>query len=347
MTEVPPNLPAPGVPPERGGGATRGGRGVVAAIDIGGTTVKTALARRDGELSARVDLRVAGLGTPTRLVAAIVEAAAATVDRGRAAGLDVEAVGLAVPGLVDARAGIGLSSMLLGWRDVRFVDLVTTRTGLPVGFVHDVEAGALAEGRLGAAVGLRDWLFLALGTGLGSTFVLDGRSYRGSGGTGGELAHVVAVADGPLCRCGKSGCLEMLASASAITDRWAAVAAERALRREVRDDPDGGARAVADAARSGDAAAAEIWSEAVSALATVVAGYVESMNPAAIVLGGGLAESDDLLRTPFTTALARRVAFAATPPVHGAVFGARAGLVGAALAAFDASEDVPATRRAM
>lgn len=305
----------------------------MAAVDIGGTTVKTALAGRDGQLSARVDLRVAELGAPAELVSAIVEAAADTVDRGRAAGLEVRAVGLAVPGLVDARAGIGLSSMLLGWREVPFVDLVTARTGLPVGFVHDVEAGALAEGRLGAAVGLRDWLFLAIGTGLGSTFVLDGRSYRGSAGTGGELAHVVAVVDGPLCRCGKRGCLEVVASASAIADRWAAVQPHQPI---PVDDGEGGARAVADAVRAGDPVAARIWSEAVAALAAVVAGYVESMNPAAIVVGGGLAESTDLLGTPLATALSQQVAFARVPPVRSAVFGARAGLVGAALTAFDA-----------
>lgn len=303
------------------------------AVDIGGTTVKTAIAGRDGQLTRRVDLRVAGLGTPEELVAAIVDAAADTVARGRADDLDVAAVGLAVPGLVDARAGVGLSSMLLGWTDVPFVDLVRARTGLPVGFVHDVEAGAVAEGRLGAAAGLPDWLFVALGTGLGTTFVLDGHSYRGSEGTGGELAHVVAVADGPLCRCGKRGCLEMVASGSAIADRWWAARRRSGL---PVAELDGGASAVAVAARAGEPLAVQIWSDAVEALAVVVAGYVESMNPAAVVVGGGLAESTDLLTTAFRAALAGKVMFARTPLVRSAKFGARAGLVGAALVAYDA-----------
>ncbi len=158
---------------------------MVVAVDIGGTTIKTALADRTGVLDGRVDLPVAGLGTPDDVVTAIVDAAASAAARGQARGRHVRAVGLAVPGLVDAAAGVGRSSMLLGWRDVPFAALVATATGLPVGFVHDVEAGALAEGRLGAAAGLRDWLFLAVGTGLGSTFILDGRSYRGATGTGG------------------------------------------------------------------------------------------------------------------------------------------------------------------
>lgn len=306
---------------------------MVVAVDIGGTTIKTALADRTGVLDGRVDLPVAGLGTPDDVVTAIIDAAAAAAVRGRTRGRQVRAVGLAVPGLVDTAAGVGRSSMLLGWRDVPFTALVATATGLPVGFVHDVEAGALAEGRLGAAAGLRDWLFLALGTGLGSTFILDGRSYRGATGTGGELAHVVAVPDGPRCRCGKRGCLEMLASASAIADRWQA-ASTAAGRPPV--DPEGGARAVAAAVRAGDPLAEQVWSDAVAALATVTAGYIESMDPAAIVIGGGLAGSTDLLRLPFEAALRQQVAFAAVPPVHAAHFGADAGLIGAGLTAFDA-----------
>ena len=304
-------------------------RSCVAAVDVGGTTIKAALF--DGELRATVD-RVEAVGqypTAEALVAAVLDLTADVVHRSGGA---ARAVGLAVPGTIDVPTGTAIRSMILGWRDVPFAQLVAERTALPVGFGHDVAAGALAEQSVGAARGERDWLFLALGTGLGSTFVLDGRSYHGARGTGGELAHVVAVPGGPVCRCGKRGCVEMTSSAQAVAEQYVAAGG-----------PAGSSAAdVAQAVRRGEPLAGRIWASAVTALADVVAGYVESMNPSLVVLGGGLAESGRTLLDPFTSALRDRVAFAdPVPKVRLAAFGARAGLVGAALLAQRALDPVP------
>ena len=298
---------------------TVGSRASVVAVDIGGTSIKAAIA--DGATLSRTRrIPVRGLSSEDVVAAAIDVAAELAEQAG-----PVVAVGLAVPGLVDEQAGVGLSSMFLGWRDVPFVELMRARTGLPVAFSHDVSAGAYAESRAGAAVGHRDWLFLALGTGLGATFVLDGRPYRGSAGLGGELAHVVVRPGGPLCLCGKRGCLEMISAASAVSANYCA-----------RSGRNVDAAQVALLAGQGEAMAREVWLDAIDALATAVAGYVEAMNPSVVVIGGGLAHAGDALVTPLGEAVRARIAYAKpVPAVLRARFVDESALVGVALAAAD------------
>ncbi len=300
--------------------------GLVAAVDVGGTTIKGALARADGTLFRRHRVAVAAVD-PSQLVSTVVELVADLLADADEIADGAAGIGLAVPGVVDEAAGVGRYSMILGWRNVAFADLLSP-LGKPIAFGHDVSAGAYAEARRGAAVGHRDWLFLALGTGLGSTFVLGGQPYRGSNGTGGELAHVVVRPDGPACRCGKRGCLEMIATGPAIAAAYAAATGERTGVFTAAD--------VAQRARDGDRRAAAVWGEAVSALAEVVAGYVEAMNPSLVVVGGGLAGAGPLLTEPLGAALGTRVAFAdPAPPTVPAQFGADAALVGVAVAAHE------------
>lgn len=294
----------------------------VIAVDVGGTTIKAA---RFDEGDRATDERVVPvtLGAADDTIAKLIAVVDELVARARTDGQPATAIGLAVPGIVDANIGVGRLSMLLGWRDVPFVSLLSSRTGLPVGLQHDVVAGALAENASGAATGCTDWLFLALGTGLGAAFFFAGRPYRGAHGYGGELAHVVVHPGGLKCRCGKRGCAEMYCSASALVSRYA----------QQSGRPLPTAAAVIEAAATGDATAAVVWEEAIDALAAVVAGHIESTDPELVVIGGGLADSGPALFGPFTERLARRVAFAPLPPVRRAVHGARAGMLGAALTA--------------
>ena len=302
------------------------GSPLVAAVDVGGTTIKAALVDAEGTLTARRRIPVAGIA-PAELVPTVIGTVADLLSEVESTCDEAVAVGLAVPGVVDEADGIGRYSMILGWRDVPFAQLLA-RFGKPVAFGHDVSAGAYGESRRGAALGHSDWLFLALGTGLGSTFVLRDRPYRGHHGTGGELAHVVVRPDGPRCRCGKRGCLEMIATGPAIAAAYT-----------LATGADPGSLTAADVARrapDGDPQAAAVWGDAVGALSEVVAGYVESMNPSLVVVGGGLAEAGELLMAPLAEAVGGRVAFAdPAPRLVRARHGADAALVGVAVAAHE------------
>lgn len=298
---------------------------LVAAVDVGGTGIKAALRDRDGGLHARREVSVAALRGDGRLVDAVVDVAGELVE-GRHG--EVAALGLAVPGIVDEARGVAVSSMILGWREVPFVDLLRRRTGLPIGFGHDVRLAARAEGTVGAARGCRDWLFVTLGSGVGATMVLDGRQYLGATGRGGELAHLVVEPEGPPCRCGKIGCLEMVASADAVSRRYAELR---------RDDRAVSARDVVLRAAGGDALALAVWRRALLALGSALSTYAEVLEPELIVVGGGMAGAGGVLFDPLNEFVSGGVSLPRIPPVVPAALGAFAGVHGAALAAEEAA----------
>ena len=299
---------------------------VVAAIDVGGTSMKGALCTRAGDLSGLEQRDTRGFDRRSDLIAAIVGFAVDLTARGRAAGGTVVAVGLAVPGVVDAVRGIGISSMILGWREVPFVHLLTQRTGLPVGFGHDVQVAAHAEGQRGAARGCQHYLYLSLGTGVGSAMIFDGRIYLGTTGLGGEMAHFMVEPEGPPCRCGKFGCLEMVASADAVSRRYAEL------------HPGGGSFSAHDVLtrmQGGDAAARGVWTRAVTALSRAIAAYVEILEPEVVVVGGGMSAAGSPLFDPLSALMRTGVSRPDPAPVVPAGLGPLAGLHGAALRAWE------------
>jgi len=188
----------------------------------------------------------------------------------------VAAAGVAVPGIVDDERGVAVFSANLGWRDLPLRSLLAARTGLPVGLGHDVRAGALAEAALGAARGVRDVLFVAVGAGVAGAALVDGRLLV-AGGFAGELGHLRVDPAGEPCGCGGRGCVETVASAAAIARRYAARTGR----------PVAGAAAVAARVREGDPDAVAVWEEAVGALAEGLAAAVTLLAPRLVVVGGG------------------------------------------------------------
>ncbi|WP_229818463.1 ROK family protein, partial [Streptomyces chromofuscus] len=212
------------------------------------------------------------------------------------------------------------------WRDVPLRTLLTERLGgLPVALGHDVRSGGLAEGRIGAGRGADRFLFVALGTGIAGAIGIDGRVESGAHGFAGEIGHVVVRPGGTPCPCGQRGCLERFASASAVSEAWAAVTGD------ARADAADCARAV----ESGDARAAEVWQRAVDALADGLVTALTLLDPRTLVIGGGLAEAGETLFTPLRDAVDRRVTFQKPPTIVPAALGDTAGCLGAGLLAWD------------
>ena len=216
--------------------------GCVVALDVGGTTIKGAVVDHDAAVLSRLRRPTPPRDTaPDEVLVAIL----ATVDELAAAappGAGVRAVGLAVTGIVDERQGIAVHSENVGWRDVPVRSLVEQATGLPVGFGHDVRAGALAEWRLGAGRGLQDLVFVPVGAGVSAGVIVQGRLVIG-GGNAGEIGHV-DVGHGEPCACGGRGCVEAVASAAAVARRYA----------DMTGRPVAGAREVAELMVVGDPA---------------------------------------------------------------------------------------------
>ncbi|RAG85499.1 ROK family protein [Streptacidiphilus pinicola] len=292
---------------------------VVLALDVGGTHIKAAVMATDGTVVDTADAATGAERGPDAVVENILALAATLTERHRPV-----AAGVAVPGVVDEGAGICTFAANLGWREVPIQRWVEEELAIPVALGHDVRAGGLAEARLGAGRGCRSFLFVPVGTGIAAAIVLDGRTLLGGHGGAGELGHLVVRSDGEPCGCGNLGCLETLASASAVARRYHRATGERVTAEEVAR------RAEAD-----DQAAMGVWHDAVDALADGLAATVTLLDPRRVVLGGGLARAGRSLFGPLRTALAARLTFQTLPEVVPAALGHRAGSLGAGLLALD------------
>lgn len=307
------------------GGGSEPSPGCVVALDVGGTVIKGGLVAPDGTF-LHTERRATGRdGGPDAVTERIVGFADDLRATAVGLGLEPRAAGVVVPGIVDAERGVAVWSANLRWRDLPLRRLVAERLGLPVAFDHDVRAGGLAEGRIGAARGSGNFLFLPLGTGVAGAFVVDGKPYAGAQGRAGEIGHIVVRPGGAQCGCGARGCLEAEMSGPAVARRYAeAVPGAHATAAEVV------ARVGA-----GDPLAAEVWQEAVTALADGLLIALALIDTGLIVIGGGLSRAGETLIGPLRAAMRERATVQYVPPIEAAALGDDAGCHGAALLAWD------------
>jgi glucokinase len=266
-------------------GSRISGEPVVAGVDIGGTGVKAGLVDRRGHVRDRFTLVTDDYDGPRRLVEALAREIGARLD-GRA----LLGVGVGSPNGNFYRGTVEHPPNL-PWPDVTpLAAWVAEATGVPCALTNDAKAAALGEGLFGAARGLRDFLFITLGTGLGSGIVVAGALVYGHDGFAGELGHVVIERNGRLCGCGRRGCLEQYASATGLV---------RTYRERVPDAPeDADARYVFERAEAGEAAAAAAFEQTAETLALALANSVAYTEPKAIFLFGGLAAAGERLFAP-------------------------------------------------
>ncbi len=268
--------------------ATGGGRAprLVGAVDVGATktlvTVRP-LPLEGWPVGGRI-VRIETPGTPSRLV----DAVGAALERlAREAGGRLAAVGVGTPGPLDAASGVIRHSPNQGWRDVELAALLADRLAVPVTLDDDANAGALGESLLGAGRGSDPVAYVTVGSGIGVGLVVGGRIVRGAHGTAGEIGHLVLDPAGPLCGCGRRGCVEASASGMGLERRAWSV-----LRRRTRPDGSRGPWRTADvfqAARDGDPDAARLVAEGEAALARGLAAVVATVDPERIVIGGSIA----------------------------------------------------------
>ncbi len=298
------------------------------AVDVGGTTIKGAVVDRCGRFESEC-LRSTPTPTPASggSDAVIAELQAVVAELVATAGGDVGAVGLVVPGVVDAIRGRAELSANLGFRGVPLRDLVAAATRLPVVLEHDVRAAGVAERTVGSTVGVQDFLLAVIGTGIAGVVQASGHHVTGATGLAGELGHIPVWPGGEHCPCGQRGCLERYASAAAVARRYAQAGGEVGL----------SAAEIAERAGSGDATAGRVWQEAVEALAIALATCTMLLDPAMIVLAGGLSNAGHALLEPVRQALVGLVRWREPPPVELSRLGGRAGVVGAALFAWQAA----------
>ncbi|MCE7002156.1 ROK family protein [Kibdelosporangium philippinense] len=263
------------------------------ALDIGGTWIRAATVTHDGQLLGAHKQATPTSGSPSE----ILRLCAQLADEARTASpVPPYGLGVSTTGPVNPRTGIlydppntpaGFSGLPLG-------PYLREQLGLTVAVDRDVNAAALAEQRFGAARGHTDFVYLTISTGIGAAVIADGELLRGTDGAAGELGHVVVAPDGPMCDCGRRGCLEAVASGPAIgraADRHALAnpGSGLALLRDSLGGTPLRGHHVGAAALNGDPDACEILAAAGAAVVSSVVDIVNVFNPQRVVLGGSVA----------------------------------------------------------
>jgi predicted NBD/HSP70 family sugar kinase len=232
-----------------------------------------------------------GIAEAVRLVAEVLEEAG--VERGGVVG-----VGMGLPGPINQISGeLGSSTILPGWVGVRAQRVMSERLGLDVQVDNDANLGALGEWTWGAARGGANVAYLKVATGIGTGLIVDGRPFRGAGGTAGEIGHTIVERDGPVCRCGNRGCLETQVGALALLELLRPAQGELTVREML------------DRAHAGDQACRRVLGDAGAAIGGAAANLCNLLNPERIVVGGELGAAGELLLGPLREAL-RRAAIA-------------------------------------
>ena len=307
-----------------------GEAGVVLALDVGGTSFKGAIVADDGRPLITRDVGVGTTGAESiqRVRDLMAGLAADATD----AGFAVLGAGVATSGIVESSSGVVRYASSLGWSDVPLGSVLSGDLGVPVRIGHDVRSAGLAEAMFGAAVGVDDFVFVALGTGVAASIVSSTSAVVGAGGAAGELGHIPVVPDGDVCTCGQQGCLEVYMSGAGLTRRYVALGGTDSLSSQ-------GIVARIDA----DPVAAQVWRDGIDALARGLTTMTLLVDPTMFVIGGGVSRAGDTLLSPLRARLATSLTWREAPTVRRSLLGTAGGRVGAAVLAFQAAgrADVP------
>ena len=304
-------------------------------VDVGGTKIAASVVTPEGEVLNEV--RYPSSGPKERLLSSMARSVNEVRD-----GFEVGGVCLAVPGTVSTEENKIIDAPNLhAIEGIPLKDELEERTGLTTTVENDANAAAWGEFRFGAGSEVSHLIFITLGTGVGGGVISHGVLLRGAQGAGGEMGHITIQATGPRCGCGNHGCLEALASGTAIARRAREVASEKpdsalgqlAVERAVLGED------VAGLARQGDEAAISVLRETGVWLGIGLAGFVNIFNPEVIAIGGGAARAGDLI----LDAARHEVRLRAMSPsrdlveIKEATLGADSGVLGAAALARNSS----------
>ncbi len=300
-------------------------------LDIGGSKYIVGLIDRDGNLLESRKGTWAALTQECILETVCAEAERLLADTGATPC----ACGITIPGLADAKRGMWVEAQFSGIRDFPICKAVSQRLSLPCYCDNDAQAYSLAEMIFGCCRQDKDFLYVNVSNGIGGSIVSGGRLLYGARGNAGEYGHCVVVPGGRPCKCGSRGCLEMYAAGPAIARNY----------EEAGGAPDEGgkradAKVIAERARGGEALAQRIFTEEGKMLGSLIAKAVNLLNPAKVVIGGGVSLAFDLFGPALKETVVEEIYNGANPDVEilPTPLGYMAGLYGAAAIAVSQTE---------
>jgi glucokinase len=286
-------------------------------LDLGGTNIKVAVIEKSGDswkVIKEEDVPTEADKGPAHVVSRLAEIAA----KKQKEFSNLSGVGVAVPGLFNADGTIELFPNLPGaWRGFQALEPIRKATNLPTAIINDARSFTLGEAIMGAALGKRTVACFVMGTGVGGGVVIDGKIHLGASGAAGEIAHQIIKFDGPICGCGAQGCAEPLTNSAAVAKLAGTKTAEEAYKNAV----------------AGDEKALAAFKEVAYWIAITLTNIMVVLAPDTIVIGGGVAQSGDILLKEIRTAMHERAHLYPASDINivPATLGFYAGSIGAAL----------------
>ena len=313
---------------------------IAIGIDIGGMSIKGAAVDSNGRVYEKFSMPFVkgepGEETIRKLAEIVKEYIIANGLENKIAG-----IGIGSPGTLDVKNGIVNYANNLGWNNLPVADLMHEVLPYPVRLTNDANAASLGEAKYGAGKSYETVIMLTLGTGVGGGIIINGKLYEGNEGKGAELGHTVIVMDGEPCTCGRKGCLEAYASATALIreTKKAMRSNKRSLMWKICPDIElVSGKIPFEAAKKGDAVAIKVLDEYVKALGEGILNYCNIFRPNVIVLSGGIANAGDYLFDRVNAYIKERdYGYKSTPEVKvvPAELGYDSGKIGAAALFFE------------
>ena len=310
----------------------------IVGVDLGGTTTKLAFITLEGEIVSKWEIPTDNSDEGQNITSNIANALEEKLSELGQSKDKLVGIGMGAPGPVDYESGRILNVVNLGWKDnYPLQDSLEAATSLPAVIENDANCAALGEMWQGAGNGARDLVCITLGTGVGGGVIANGNIVQGKNGAAGEIGHITAIPiGGAPCNCGKTGCLETVASATGVVriamEKLSKSESPGELRNLLVENGKITAKNVFDTAKSGDRLAIEVIDEVSFHLGFAAANIANTLNPEKIVLGGGVSKAGSILLDAVRENFAK-FAFSAvrnSTEINLATLGNDAGVLGAA-----------------
>lgn len=321
--------------------------GLIAALDIGATSIDVALSTLGNELVAHRSIQVDVRSGPQPVLGRAKELLSELLDEQDSGRQDVLSIGVGVPGPVEQASGLLTAPPIMpGWDRFPIRDAFAGQYAAPVFVDNDVNIMALGEHWGGVARGVDNVIFVKIGTGIGSGIIIGGRIHRGTQGCAGDFGHICVDPNGPVCSCGNTGCLEAMAAAPAMVlqaERCAREGESPVLAEILKQKGELSADDVGDAARRSDYCALNIIRSSGRLIGQTLATAVNVLNPSMIVIGGGVSHIGHALLAEIRSAVYQRSLPLATRnlPIVMSELDEEAGVVGASVMAAEGILRVP------
>ena len=262
-----------------------------AGVDLGGTSMIAVIADAKGKVRGSSDCETNRSLKPSELIDQIADQVLAAAKDAKIKPSKIHALGIGAPGAVDPKKGIVVKAPNLGWTDVPLAKQLKKRIGCDVALGNDVQVAIVGEHAFGVARGLKRVVGIWVGTGIGGGLIIDGKLSRGARGAAGEIGHMVIKEDGPECGCGRRGCVEALASRTAMERDVRAQGKSLVLEiMKEKNKPRMTSSVIKRALEAGDPVMTDVVNRAEHYLGLLAGNVVNLIDPEMVVIGGGVAQ---------------------------------------------------------